>query len=86
MDGNIKFRCQEKHSKNFTEPSQSAGVDLNKVSRLSLHVLFEHHAVLAVLARGYLYLVLLKLLAYGCMAKNVVWRSWFLDEERFVLG
>ena len=73
MDWNIKFRCQEDHSKDFAQPTQPTCVYLDKIGCLSLHVLLEHNAVLAVLASGDLDLVLLDLLAYGCVAENVVW-------------
>lgn len=85
MNGYLELGSQEKNREDFAEPAETAGVYLNEIEGLRLHVLLEHDAVLAVLACSDFDVVLLDLLANVCVTEDVVGRGWFFDEEWLVL-
>jgi len=50
-DENAVLRRHEKHGKHFVHATEAATIDLTKRDRLCLEELFEHDAVMRVLAR-----------------------------------
>src|ERR1022692_3979508 len=51
-DGHAELRGKEQHRNDLVHTAQPARVDLAARDRLGLEQLLEHHAILAVLARG----------------------------------
>ena len=51
-DRDIELGSHEEYGKVFIDPCQAAAINLTHVDGSCLHQLLEHHAIVAVLARG----------------------------------
>src|SRR5262245_5572033 len=77
---NAEVRGQEKHGDHLVHATESTAVDLTKPDRASLHELFEHDAVLTLLAGGYA--DRMHRASDRGVSEHVVRTCWLLDPPR----
>src|SRR6185436_1126643 len=77
---NAKLRRHEQYGEHFINSSEATAVYLAEVDRSGLQQLFEHYAVVTVFTRSDCERS--DRSRNGCVAQDVVGRSWFLDPVR----
>lgn len=72
--------CHEQHAQNFTDASETTGINLNDIYRVGLQKLFKHHAVMRVLSSCNTDSVGFECFANSCVSQNIIRSRGLFDK------